>query len=455
MGDRAKKDKAYGKPLDYNIPQNFEPRPYQRDVLKALDNGIRKVFMRWHRRAGKDRVAFAHIIRKMWERPGVYYYFFPEYSQGRKVIWEEKAFLDMIPPHLIKTMRRNEMVMEWHNGSIFRVVGTDNIDSIMGTNPVGCVFSEYSLQDPRAWSFISPILAENNGWAIIQGTPRGHNHMFELEEYAKSSSDWFVSVKTVKDTGQDQEERIQKEMAEKLVLSGQDHVDQEYYVSYTAGIQGTYYSDHLKIARVHGRIGSFPPESHKWVDLFWDVGYKDPTAIWFRQLDGSKVTWINYMEWVQCDFPEIVAKLVETGYKIRRHYLPHDAGETSQQTGHCDARIISDLCKQANIGFRYTVLPKLRKQTGINYTRKRFSNYYFNDMEPGVQDGIKKLELYHKKYDVRRKTFQDEPVHDWTSHCADAFRLEGVCSQQEEENYMAQITNGAPIKTIRDTDAWD
>jgi len=32
------------------------------------------------------------------------------------------------------------------------------------------------LQDPRAWDFIRPILAENGGLAVFNFTPRGANH---------------------------------------------------------------------------------------------------------------------------------------------------------------------------------------------------------------------------------------------------------------------------------------
>ena len=69
-----------------------------------------------------------------------------------------------------------EMKIKLKNGSLFQVVGTDNIDSVVGTNPIVCVFSEYSLQDKRAWEFIRPILRENDGIAIFIYTPRGKTH---------------------------------------------------------------------------------------------------------------------------------------------------------------------------------------------------------------------------------------------------------------------------------------
>jgi phage terminase large subunit len=58
------------------------------------------------------------------------------------------------------------MKLFYKNGSLFRIVGMDNLDSIVGTNPIGTVWSAYSLQNPKGWDFIRPILTENGGWAL-------------------------------------------------------------------------------------------------------------------------------------------------------------------------------------------------------------------------------------------------------------------------------------------------
>lgn len=64
---------------------------------------------------------------------------------------------------------------------------------------LGCVFSEYALQNPNAWEFIRPILAENGGWAIFNFTPRGMNHAHKILQQAKEHN-WFYQVLSVKDT---------------------------------------------------------------------------------------------------------------------------------------------------------------------------------------------------------------------------------------------------------------
>ncbi len=101
---------------------------------------------------------------------GQYYYIFPTYSQGKKAIWEGRdkegvSFLDHIPDDRIEAKNNSELKIVFKNQSLIRIVGSDNIDALMGTSPRGCVFSEYSLQHPQAWDFIRPILVENGGWA--------------------------------------------------------------------------------------------------------------------------------------------------------------------------------------------------------------------------------------------------------------------------------------------------
>ena len=147
----------------------------------------------WHRRAGKEKTCWNYLISQALQKVGIYYYFFPHFAQGRKILWDGidkqgMRFLDHLPACLIDGKKNStEMKIRLKNGSIIQVVGTNNIDSVVGTNPIGCVFSEYSLQDPNAWSLIRPILTENGGWAVFNFTPRGSNHAKELFDMAKQN----------------------------------------------------------------------------------------------------------------------------------------------------------------------------------------------------------------------------------------------------------------------------
>ncbi len=223
--------------MEIKVPYNFTPRGYQLPFLKAMDSGIDRAVIVWHRRSGKDKTVLNLTVKKMLERVGSYYYFFPTYSQGKKILWDgaDKGgfkFLDHFPKNLLASKPNDtEMKVKLVNGSVFQIIGTDNIDSIVGTNPVGCVFSEYSLQNPKAWDFIRPILAENGGWAVFNFTPRGMNHGFNILQQAKDSDKWFWQVLTVDDTGvipKDVLEEEKKQMPQALF-------EQEYYCKFLEG----------------------------------------------------------------------------------------------------------------------------------------------------------------------------------------------------------------------------
>ena len=426
---------------DLIVPAGFVPRDYQLALYQAMD-GVdgkpetkkKRALLRWHRRAGKDKACLAYMFKEMVRRTGIYYYFLPNYQQGRKIIWEgidRDGFklLHHMPQELVKRMNNQEMMFELTNGSIFRVIGTDNIDSIVGTNPVGCVFSEYSLQDPRAWVFISPILAENEGWAIFNGTPRGRNHMYKLENAVRNRQDWFTSALTVADTGL--EARLLEKIDEDRDIHGEDYVQQEYYVAYSAGMKGAFYADQIEKARAQGRVGTYPPDDHRWVDTFWDLGVDDSTAVWFRQIDGSRIIWIDYMEETGKPISYYVERLKEKGYNYRTHYLPHDGGHRTIQTGVRTRDIFEQCLQSAGMSQDIVVCDRVPVQDGINAVRARFSRYYFN--EGLTAEGVEALSLYHRRFDEKRQSFLKEPVHDWCSHCADALRTEGIAEIAIEE----------------------
>ncbi|SME89389.1 hypothetical protein [Desulfovibrio gilichinskyi] len=182
---------------EITIPYGFIPRDYQIPKWNYIANGGKRAVSVWHRRAGKDLTEWNLLICEAFKRVGAYYYFLPYYQQGKKIIWDGidgngRTFLSYIPKQVLDGKPNStEMKIKLINGSIIQIIGTDNIDSVMGTNPVGCIFSEYSLQDPRAWDYISPILLENDGWAAFNFTPRGMNHGWDIFQMAMKSPDWF------------------------------------------------------------------------------------------------------------------------------------------------------------------------------------------------------------------------------------------------------------------------
>lgn len=223
--------------MPIQLPHLFKPRDYQLSFLKAMDSGITRAILVWNRRSGKDKTCFNFTVKKAFERVGTYYYFLPTYSQAKKVIWDNidndgMRMLEHIPQELIKSTNATELKIELVNGSFIQLIGADEFKkSGVGTNPVGVVFSEYSITNPEAWKFLSPILAVNGGWAVFNFTPRGTNHAFQLLQQYKGNPKWFTEVLTLDDTKVLTKEQIEEEKQN----NPQDFIEQEYYCKFIEG----------------------------------------------------------------------------------------------------------------------------------------------------------------------------------------------------------------------------
>jgi hypothetical protein len=225
-----------------NLPYKFKPRKYQEPLWDAiLDPKFKRGVAVIPRRNGKDLVCWNACIAKAMQRKGLYFYMAPYYNQVRQIIWEGsdgagRKFLDYIPRELIKTKTKLDMRIELVNGSQIKLNGSDNIDSIMGTNPVGVVFTEFSLHKPESWDYIRPILAENGGWAIFNGTPRGLNHLYKLFEDARRDPSWFCQYLTRDDTEIPTLEAIEQDRRSGMPDS---LIQQEYYCSWVSSQEET------------------------------------------------------------------------------------------------------------------------------------------------------------------------------------------------------------------------
>lgn len=409
--------------MTLTIPYNYDPRIYQLPLLRAIDSGIKRAVACWHRRSGKDKTCLNVTVKKMMERIGTYFYVFPTYNQGRKVLWdgidgEGKRFLDHFPKEIIDGKPNDtEMKLRLKNGSLFQVVGSDNIDSIVGTNPVGVVFSEYALQDPRAWGFIRPILAENNGWTIFIATPRGENHFFDIYSLAKNSSDWFCETLTVEDTKAIPSKILETEKSEIVKLHGNDALyQQEYYCAFSVPLAGAYYANQIILANQEGRVTHVPYEDRVTVDTWWDLGAgkSDYMSIWFTQSVGAELRVIDYYQNTSEGFPHYAQVLKDKKYIYGTHNAPFDIKIREMGTG--KTRI--DTAKSLGINFK--VVPNIPLADGIDCARSLFRKCWFD--KDKCADGLNALKNYQKLYDEERKIYLDTPYHSWASHAADAFR---------------------------------
>ncbi len=202
--------------------------------------GLRAVTV-WPRRNGKDLTAINVMAAKALQRKGLYLYIAPFANQVRSIIWEGsdgsgKRFRDYIPREIVTRTLDQSMKLWLSNGSLIQLVGSDNPDAIVGTNPLGIIFTEFSLHKGGIWQYMRPVLAENGGWALFNGTPRGMNHFYDMAQLAQEREKWFYEKLTADDTGFPTVEQIEEERGDGMPDS---LVDQEFYTSWTASSEET------------------------------------------------------------------------------------------------------------------------------------------------------------------------------------------------------------------------
>jgi phage terminase large subunit len=409
---------------DNIIQMDFVPRAYQLPLLRALDSGVRRACVLWHRRCGKDLTLWNYMIVDAMRKPGIYYYFLPTYAQGKKIIWygmdkDGRRFRNYIPAAALANQHETEMRIELKNDSLIQIVGTDNIDSIVGTNPRGCVFSEYALQDPKAWDYISPILMENKGWAAFPYTPRGKNHGFRLWQIAKANPKlWFSQKLSVEDTNVLTPDDIDEERANGRP---EEIIQQEYYCSFNAFVSGSYFCMQLERLTREGRFCSVPWEPALPVHTAWDLGVDDATTIWFAQeTRGGEMRIIDYLEETGKGLDYYARALFQKPYVYGTHLAPHDISVREWGSGKSRLETAQDL------GIHFTTVKRLPKEDQINAARMLLPRCIFD--EDHTLQGVRCLEEYRGKYTgttpigtYDAAVEMQAPVHNWASHGADAF----------------------------------
>ena len=190
---------------------------------------------------------------------------------------------------------------------------------------------------------------------------------------------------------------------------------QEFECSFEAAVVGSYYGRPMAEADSDGRVTRVPYDPVAQVWTAWDLGIADATAIWFAQVVGREVHIIDYYETSGADLGHYAREIARRPYVYGGHIVPHDAQARELGTGKSRLEVL------ASLGLKgITVAPAHRVEDGINAVRMLLPRCWF-DKERCVR-GIDALRLYRADYDARGETLRPRPVHDWTSHGADAFR---------------------------------
>ena len=374
-----------------------------------------------HRRAGKTVACINELIRKA-ERcthPNPRFaYIAPQLNQAKDIAW---SYLLDFTDHLAPERKTNatELWVELPtNGARIRIYGADNPDRLRGIYLDGVVLDEFGDMDPAMWTqVLRPALSDREGWAIFIGTPKGRNLFWRLWSQAAEDPDWYRLELKASATGL----IAAKELADARKAMSDDEYAQEYECSFDAAVRGAYFARELQQAEADGRVTRVPHDPRLPVHTAWDLGIADSTVIWFLQTVGRETRLIDVLKGEGVGLDWYARRLAERDWLWGNHYLPHDAQVRELGTGKSRVEVLHAL------GVKATLCPNIPLEDGIHAARLLLPTCWF-DAEK-CRAGLEALRMYRREWDDKAQEFHARPLHNWTSHYADAFRYFAVGHQ--------------------------
>jgi phage terminase large subunit len=186
----------------------------------------------------------------------------------------------------------------------------------------------------------------------------------------------------------------------------------------TQTLEGAIYAEEIRLMTLEKRITKVPYDRIRPVDVIFDLGRSDMTAMWYIQQVGFEHRAVEYHEDNGHDWAHYMKLVQRSDYTIGTIYLPHDAKAKTIGT----QKSVEEQTR-AVFGAAHTrLVPKLSVHEGILAVRSLFPNLYID--EDKCDEGLHALR--HYQYDVENGQRSKNPMHNWASHGADALRYYAV-----------------------------
>jgi len=368
-----------------------------------------------HRRAGKTVALVNDLIIGALEcplpRPQMAY-IAPSYGQAKRIAWEYlKHYAE---PLLAATPHESELRVTLKNEAKIYLLGAEKANNLRGMYLDGAVMDEYAQTRPTVVSqIILPSLSDRSGWLVKSGTPVGKNHFYDDFNKAKADPAQFHMLLKASQSGILGKEEL---ALIKSMMDASDY-EQEYECSFEAALRGAIYGADMERVEAENRAGTYDLDPALPVDVVCDLGYTDDTVLIFFQrnkhqqvliheiLSSNEQEWPDYLD--EMDLRE-----------VRDVYLPHDARAKNLQTGR-------SIVEQTLLrGYHPKIVPDHKLRDGVNAVHRMLPFTYWN--HPLTSGGIEAMKSYRRMWDEKTSCYRDRPVHDWTSHVADAVRYLAV-----------------------------
>ena len=356
------------------------------------------------RRLGKTYSVLHLLATAMMTKVGSYLLVLPYQVQARAIVWkgltnDGTPMLDAtFPAEIVSSKNNTEMTLTLINGSILKVAGADNVDSLVGTNHIAIVFDEAALIKQDVLAYLLPIVEANDGWILFSSTPRYGSWFTKLyeDESGQPDSPYTIHTCNIYESNTMTNEQIDSIRIEYIKRYGDDdgsaYFNTEYLLDITASNAGSFYGGIL--SRLEDNIQSIEIVQTDKVYAAYDLGMNDQTVITiFKKNEAANLVEILHViegsgRTIQDYYLKDIKKLP---YKVHTHYLPHDG---AQVRGYSTKVTAQDALK--SLGARTKVIPRTKSVIDdINFIRETLPQVIFNNT-PSVLKMRNKLRAYSK-----------------------------------------------------------
>lgn len=308
------------------------------------------------------------------------------------------------------------------NGTSFAFEGIkNNVNKVKSYEGIDyCWVEEANKVSRNSWTILIPTIRKEESEIWMTFNPELETD-YTYVRFVKEADDSQMSV--VKMTWRDNPWFPE---VLRLEMEADRKRDYDHYLNIWEGncvqvLEGAVFMRELRRAQEEGRIGEVPYDREFPVQTFWDLGRANSTAIWFAQQVAMQYRVIDFYQANESLIPmddetggidHFLKVCQNKGYVYGDFWLPHDA--KPKRLGM--KRSIYEMIR--GHGFNAKIVPNMSKIDGINAARIVFPNCWFDEKK--CEEGLQALRNY--RYRVVDGQFSNEPLHDWASDAADAFR---------------------------------
>lgn len=396
-----------------NVFAPSHPHAKQLEVLEAMDQGNRFVLLRAGRKFRKTSLIISKLIEGALETGLVYPYIAPNKMQAKNIAWNDHVtrildhFKEVGCPYKVN---EQELSITFPNGGRVQLYGVENKEALRGISNwggIGC--DEYDDWQEDIWPLIiRPNLIPHKAWAIIAGTPKGKRGMFRMSQSGIFKEFHFSSY-----DNPDLSKEELRDLESEYKSYGSDFYSQEIMAEYVKPIGVVY-----KEFNEEKQVINLQYESNLPLEVWWDFGVNDPTAMIWVQRYENELRVIDYYEANNVAINHFAQVLNSKPYAGVTKHVGDIAGKSRSLTTGTSA--IEELQK-LGVYVLTNHIPAINSQVRIAH---KYVPQLFVKKCQATERFVDVLNNYRYP-DAKRETAVDQsnevPMHDQYSHGARAF----------------------------------